>query len=251
MFTNQVNVLDLVLDYNMQEYGKIGLGRFAVPFGIQNPISPFNLTTINYSQVVTRTFGAGRDFGIRWTGKYNIVDWMVAGINGNDGGVYAVNTADDNSIKDIVGRVGVTPVKGLGIGASLYSGKTPVTVGGVVISNLPKDRTGFDVKYELDPVYLQGEYITAKDNTTNKMGYYAEAGYKIGKFQPVARYEAYDGDTSVEDNSEIKILAPGLNFYPNKSVKLQFIYELKTDKLSTSFTDKYNDAWYFQSSVKF
>lgn len=246
-FTANINILDLVIDYNAGAFGKVGLGRFCVPFGLQNPISPYNLVTVNYSQIVSKTFGpAGRDYGLRWNGKYKMLEWIVAGINGSDNSMYA-NTAtavEDNNIKDIAGRVGFLPFKGFGIGASIYRGQSTAL-------EAKRDRTGGDIRYDKGPIYFQGEYIAALDKATDSAGYYAEAGYKFGKFQPIARYEAYDGNTDTEDASEITIMAGGLNYYVSPNTKLTLIFEGKTDKAAPGLTDRYNDVWTFQTAVKF
>lgn len=245
-FTAAINVLDLVIDYDLGQVGKIGIGRFTIPFGLQNPVSPYNLHTINYAQVVQKLIGSGgRDFGARLTGKYQVVDWTVAVINGADGGTTVISTVEDNNVKDVVARVGITtPVKGLGVGISAYSGEATVL-------ELTKNRTGADIKYEQGPVYAQAEFINGKDGLIKREGYYLEAGYKFGKLQPIVRYDVYDGNTDVEDSSEIKILAGGVNLYCNDLVKCMFIYESKDDNLGASLADIDNDAWIFQTAVKF
>jgi phosphate-selective porin len=245
--TKEVNLLDLVVEYNLGTFGKIGLGRFCIPVGLQNSVSPYNLHTINYAQVVQKLVGSGaRDFGIRWTGKYSVIDWNLACINGADGSTTVSNDKEDNDVKDIALRVGVSipMISGLGIGVSAYDGKAGAT-------KTEKKRLGADLKYEKDPVYLQGEYISGKDGETEKSGMYVELGYKIGGLQPIARYEVYDGDTKVEDSTEITITAIGINYYIGKNSKIQLIYEMKKDKLGASLSDIKNDVMIAQVAAKF
>lgn len=245
MFTDKINILDLVIDYNLDSFGKIGLGRFTIPFGLQNTVSPFNLNTINYAQVVQKLVGSGgRDFGLRWTGKYKIADWSLAVINGADGGTTVNSTTDDNNVKDLAVRLGVMPITGLGIGVSVYAGEAGAL-------EVTKERLDADVKYDVDKIYAQGEYISGKDDVIKKAGYYLEAGYKFGALQPMIRYDVYDGNTDMEDASEIKIFALGANYYLTPNAKVQLIYEIKDDKLGVDFGDIDNNAAIMQVAVKF
>ncbi|HCJ67024.1 MAG TPA: hypothetical protein DHV62_06795, partial [Elusimicrobia bacterium] len=236
--TDKINVLDLVVDYDLGAAGKVAVGRFCIPVGLQNPVSPYNLHTINYAQVVQKLVGSGaRDFGLRWTGKYNIVDWAFAYINGSDGGTTVVSATEDNDVKDIILRVGASNlgITGLGAGVSIYNGKAGA-------AKTKKSRTGIDAKYEKDAIYAQLEYIMGEDGTTKKAGYYLEAGYKIGNIQPIVRYDSYDGNTDKEDASEITITAVGANYYIGKAAKVQLIYEMKADKAGAALADTDNDA---------
>ncbi|MHB9154192.1 MAG: hypothetical protein ACYC5N_00700, partial [Endomicrobiales bacterium] len=188
-FTAAINLLDLVIDYELESFGRVGLGRFTVPFGIQNPVSPYNLYTINYAQVVQRLIGSGaRDFGLRWAGKYNMFNWTVVGINGSDGGTTVVLATENNNVKDITGRLGLSPRKGIDVGFSAYNGEAGA-------AKTAKSRLGLDVKYENDSVLAQAEYIMGKDGSTEKAGYYIEAGYTFTalnpRLQPIVRYEHY------------------------------------------------------------
>jgi len=242
--TADMNVLDVVMDYDLGTAGKVAIGRFCIPVGLQNPVSPYNLHTINYALVVQNLVGKGaRDIGIRWTGKYDIVDWALAYINGTGAGVAATSVvAEDNDEKDIVARVGVSVpgVAGLGAGVSIYSGKAGAL-------KTDRKRTGIDVKYEKDAISAQLEYITGEDGTTKKNGYYLEVGYKINDLlQPMIRYDFYDPNTDLSDN-ENTITAIGANVYLGKNAKVQIFSETKTEKP----TDIKNDVITVQTAVKF
>ncbi|MFH1823718.1 MAG: hypothetical protein ABH873_00610 [Candidatus Firestonebacteria bacterium] len=259
MFTNAINILDLVIDYNVVGVAKIGVGRFTKPFGLQNPGSSYNLHTVNYAQVVSRLIGSGsRDFGVRLIGNCAGIDWTVAVINGNDGGATVstatvantvtgvvtttVSSTDSNIAKDIVARIGITPFENLTIGSSIYKDSS---------SSEATSRVGGNLKYEKTPIYIQVEYIYGKDGGLDRNGGYIEAGYSIEKIQPIVRAEYYDGNASVEDSSEIMIAAFGLNYYINDSAKIQLICELKKDKLGAGLTDAMNDGFIIQTAVKF
>lgn len=246
--TSLINVLDLLMDYDLAPIGKIAIGRRTVPFGLQNPVSPYNLHTINYAQVVSNLIGTGgRDLGLYISGKYDIVDYVIGYINGADvtgvvNNVYLTNNRDNNDEKDIVARVGVSVpgVAGLGAGVSIYNGKTGT-------AKTTRNRTGIDAKYEKDAIYAQLEYITGEDGTTKKNGYYLEAGYKVTSLlQPMIRYDFYDPNSDVSDN-ENTITAIGVNVYLGKNAKVQIFSETKTEKP----TDTKNDVLAVQTAVKF
>jgi hypothetical protein len=61
----------ILLDYwaniscpNYKKEFNLRAGRFTVPFGWQTPISPYELLTINYSQIVSRLFGTAQPFDL-------------------------------------------------------------------------------------------------------------------------------------------------------------------------------------------
>lgn len=243
---SNITLLDLVMDYDLGAIGKIGVGRFLIPFGLQSPVPVYNLHTINYSQVVTKLLGpALRDIGIRLVGKYDIVDYALGYVNGSETKYYITSNSDDNDAKGVAGRIGISVpgVKGLGVGVSVVSNKAGAT-------KTTFDRTGADVKYDADPISVQLEYITGDTAGVKASGYYLEAGYKIGSLQPMIRYESYDPNTDADATTaqqELTILAAGANVYIGKNAKVQIFSETKTEKP----TDLKNNAVIVQTAVKF
>ncbi len=246
--TGDINVLDLLMEYQLASVAKISLGRRTIPFGLQNPISPYNLYTINYAKVVSSLIGSGgRDLGLFVSGKYEIVDYILGYINGSDttgvvnNGLLSVNR-ENNSVKDIVFRIGasIPPVAGLGVGVSMYSGKLGA-------AETKRNRTGIDAKYDKGAIFAQLEYIMGTDGTTDRSGYYLEAGYKLADIglQPMIRYESYDPNVDVDDN-ETTILAVGANYDLGKNAKLQLFYESKDETPAVE-----DNVLALQAAVKF
>jgi len=244
--TGDINVLDVIMDYDLVPgIAKVGIGRRTVPFGLQNPVSPYNLHTINYAQVVSGLLGTGwRELGLFVSGKFNIVDYIFAYVNGSEtstgGHILVAGNTEDNDVKDIAARIGVSipTIAGLGAGVSIYSGKAGA-------AETKKNRTGVDVKYEKDAIYAQAEYITGKTGSIEATGYYLEAGYKVAIIQPMVRYDSYDPDTDIKDD-EITIIALGANCYLGQNAKVQIFYESKDEKPSVD-----NNVLTVQTAIKF
>jgi len=219
---------DARLDVTLCPYSKLSAGQFCIPFGIETPISPYNLEAINYSYVVTNLTGYLRDVGVMLSGKYSwpdyFFDYSLALVNGT-----GYNKAEDNKYKDLVGRLGFN-YKGFGLGASLYTGKKGAK------ADLDKMRTGVDAKFDKGPFFFQAEYIQAKDDTSktsddiSSQGYYLLAGYKILSYlQPMVKFDLWDPNTDTKNNQVTKI-ALGGNWLFSPAAKLQLFYDIKGEE---------------------
>ncbi len=238
----QLHMLHALIDVKVAPWMKIRAGQFCVPFGLETPGSPFNLDAISYSYVVGSGEGAGffpqlLEVGFQVGGKYPPVNYVVAVMNGKG------NTfSEDNKFKDIVGRLGFSK-PGMSVGGSGYYGfinaTDPESLWNVI-------RFGGDVKVDISNVLLKGEFImgshgVADDSTMGQMGYYVLLGYTIPigevgpkeegymAFQPVVRYDAWDGDTDVDENGVSRITA-GANFWFDKNTKLSAFYEVRSEE---------------------
>jgi len=207
-------------------------GRFLLPFGIQTPMNPYYLTTVDYCQVISTLNKGLWDVGVKAYGKYSLSDavglsYVGAIVNGNTGGF-----ADNNKSKDILGRVGIAlkdiGLKSVGVGGSVYIGKKPVEG---QEDDVTKNRFGGDLKIEQDPILVKGEFLLGKDDEINSMGFYGIAAFKVlskPKLQLAAKFDYLDVDTDVDDN-ESMIIASGFNCYFAAENVLQVFYKL-TDK---------------------
>jgi len=250
-------LFDARLDYTICPCAKLSAGQFALPFGIETPISPYNLDAITYSYVVgagwpqrpdslggpTGLFSYIRDLGVMLWGTHPKNDWKatynLAVFNGN-----GFNKSEQNRYKDVVGRLACS-YKWATLGGSIYSGKTDTT--NYLKSKL---RFGGDLKLDRDPFLLQAEFIQGKDDTITRRGYYALAEVKLWKvLQPVIKYDIWDPNTSTGDN-QINKIAGGLNWYFSPNSKLQMIYEVKGEE-SDSVATRYNDDFILQWGMSF
>ena len=191
----------------------------------------------NYSQVVDKLNGGGdlRDVGMMLNGNLTDsdipvlenLDYAIAVVNGEGTGS---NIAEKNDQKNVVGRIGFSPLVGLELGISGYFGDRG-------IARHDRKRVGADVRYTLENLLIQGEFIQSNDetvatlnHTVEGMGYFIEAGYKITpRIQPVCKYDVWDPEVSGTFGSLTKY-AIGLNLYIDEWTRLQGIYEIKTEE---------------------
>lgn len=185
---------------------------------------------------------------------------------------YGVLDTQNNNLLDafaLTGRVIFQPITGLYIGASGRYMTKPPDADGVTVNDL-KDRIGFDVQYKIRNFTVIGEYIKGKDEGSylegggcdgvavskvgfkNAQGFFAMGIYRLGKFEPVYKFENYitetgeEGVTSTTDESSF-CHTVGLNFYPNDWTRIQanYIYASEDPK------EIKNDALMIQLQINF
>jgi hypothetical protein len=242
------NILcDVFVDLNYFENATIRVGQFCLPFGKQTPINPYNLLTIDYSQVVSALNGGDdlRDQGIVAYGSYYDVDYALGITNGE-----GRNTSDENDRKTFVGRLGYKPLRGLELGISCYEGDRGK-------EKYDRKRVGADVKYKYDRLLFQGEYVHSDDEKSDDTkhtwpgeGYFVEFGYEVTPaLQPVIKYDVWNPKSGY-DYDKSTIVALGLNWYFSDWSKLQMIYEFN-DKKDCSEDECDNDKGIIQLGVEF
>ena len=253
-----VHLLDALLDVKLAPWLKLRAGQFCIPFGIETPSSPFALDVISYSYVV----GAGeavtfqvdtmvytvspgffrglREVGFQLRGKYDPVNYAVAVMNGK-----GLTGGEDNKFKDIMGRVGFSKA-GVGAGGSVYYGYVDNPAEANPDDSLwSKLIFGGDLKVDISNVLLKGEFImgsmTMGEVDMGSMGYYVILGYTIPvgelgpkeegymAFQPVVRYDAWDGDTDTDEDGISRITA-GANFWFDRNAKVSAFYEVRSEE---------------------
>jgi hypothetical protein len=161
-----------------------------------------------------------------------VIDYRLGVYNGA-----GINTVDNNEGKDIAARLIVHPVVGLDISAALYDGSrfVPEVKTGTVVTTPSKtvnrDRFGLDLSYDLKNFSVRSEYISGKDDQTEREGYYVLGGYYFfqKKVQLVAKYDFYDTDKSKADNASTWYVL-GANYNFNANTKLQFNYSIKQEE---------------------
>src|SRR3989339_318654 len=126
--TPSVKLWDGYLTYKAHPLALITFGQFKYPFtlegleGTPDRIPVLRAESINDIAAKLGTQGGSfRDIGVMANGRYKDalgLTYGVAYINGK-----GINAGDNNSEKDIVGRVTVSPLDGLTLGASYYTGK--------------------------------------------------------------------------------------------------------------------------------
>jgi hypothetical protein len=249
-------LLDARFDYTICPCAKLSAGQFALPFGIETPISPYSLDAITYSYMVgagwpqtpgpTGFFPYIRDLGVMLWGTYpknNLkAIYNLAVFNGG-----GYDKSEENQYKDVIGRLAGS-YKWATLGWSYYYGKTDS--GTTTRPYKDKVRFGGDLKLDRGPFLFQTEFIQGWDDTITRRGYYALAEVKLWKvLQPVIKYDVWDPNTNT-GNNQINKIAGGLNWYFSPNSKLQAIYEIKGEE-SDSVATKYNDDFILQWGMNF
>jgi len=187
--------------------------------------------------------------GVMALGQYkDIIKYKLAWMNGTGLGQW-----DNNTSKDLVARVIVSPVKMISLGGSYQYGKQP-PASEVSEEEDKRTRYGgeFEVKYK--NFLAQGEYIggqiessggtiahppdcthdttwytTVPEGKSKSNGYWAQAMYMTKwNVQPVIKYEFYDPDADTDDN-ETGVITFGVNYFINEWSRVQVNYLYKAE----------------------
>jgi phosphate-selective porin OprO/OprP len=212
-------LLDMWLNYRLDENDRLTVGQFKVPFGYETLVSASDLETVERAMVFSNAkIGDFWDVGAQYVGTFDSTEVRLAIVQGEG---QSKHDADDRL--DVCARVNVKPqmLPGLEIGGSVYSGKDDK-------ANENRSYWGGHVVYTADRFHFMGEYATgntSNDLTIDSIGWYALASYA---FTPevsfVARYEEFDPDDNTSGD-KIKATTAGLNYYINKqNAKIQANY---------------------------
>lgn len=217
---------DAYIELDYIPHAEIRVGQFKTPFGVEGVESSTKIPTILRTEV-TEALYQERDIGIMVHGKYKgavDINYGVALINGS-----TENTADANDHKDIIGRIGITPLEGLAFGVSGYDGKEGA-------ADLDKTRWGADLEYlpaQVKGLKLRAEYITGELGTTESDGWYALTTYRLPQnVEGVLRYDVYDPNKDVS-NDKVTTTTVGLNYYLVGDTRVLVDYESKDDEATT------------------
>jgi phosphate-selective porin len=247
-FANSPKVVDVYVDYKLNDYFNFTLGQFALPFSLESNTSNIKYDLIDRSQVVEALVNRskdiigrdtsakgnytnynGRDIGIQVGGallKVNdraFVEYKLGLFNGS-----GINQADKNESKDIVTHVNINPISGLSFGVSYYNG---VGFIGRPQANRKRERFGVDASFDYQRLSVRSEIIKGTDDKTKRQGYFVQTGYYIldKKLQIVAKLDSYDPDIDVEDDSNTWYIG-AINYNFNPSVRLQANYTFKEEE---------------------
>jgi hypothetical protein len=234
---NKKMLYDLYIDTTIIRNFKIRLGQFKYPFGLEQTTPDADLELINKAEVVNNLVKPTRDIGVQ-VSRELAAAWLqpnitLALVNGSGS-----NSDDENDRKTFIGRLTLTPLNGLTIGASFYDGTTAVAD--------RKTRSGFELKYENNRLLAKGEYISGKDKALEKAGYYLTLGYTIlPKTVVLLRYDWWNPNRDIKD-LDVSRVTFGVNYFFNKNVLLRTNYERKMEKPAIK-----NDIFMIQLQVKY
>lgn len=254
-------LLDAFITYKrFDPYFKVSVGQFKSPFGLELTTACQGLYTVDRSLFVNELASPFRDLGVMFLGstgelfgKKDLLQYRLSITNGT-----GKNTMDNNEYKDFTGRVIVSPLEWLHIGASYKYGKQkPVRD---TMAPDERSRWGVDLSLEKANFIFQAEYIQGLDKGSSligggcgstptivlgdfkKSGYMAQILYMTPwNLQPVLKYECYDPNIMIDngnpddeegayDYDKQQDITIGFNYFFAETVRLQMNYVYKVEE---------------------
>ncbi|MBI5379929.1 MAG: hypothetical protein HZA23_07240 [Nitrospirae bacterium] len=232
--TSGVTLYEAWGQVNLHPWFNIRAGQTKPHFTAEAPMSdldtPFILRA-NAIDAITVRYGtegtSQRDIGIEFNGAGKLggnfgAEYRLGVWNGN-----GANAVDNNSNKDITGRLILTPIPGVSLGGSFITGKE--AAGGGV----QNDINGWAVELFAHQGPLRGgfEYVVLKKEnsggaalSTKPQGWYVYAGYKVlPNLELLARYDTFDQDKNTPNNTIDNFTLAGVYTF-KKATKLSVNY---------------------------
>lgn len=257
---------DYFVEWGKYKEFKVKVGQYKRAFGFENPMNPWDLGDGNYSQLTSKLTGhndyigaetssnGGRDQGVQFQGDllpvgkdgHRLIHYQLMVANGQ-----AINSADANKRKDVLGTIQLQPIKGLLFGFFGWTGNA--TYNGVTASRnryligAKYDGHGWSARaeYAHSTGHKIADYYTAADLT----GWgYTTADKYVGALKPTAsngradawyatvgipmtpwlktyvKYDVYrDGATSSK-GKYIYSICPNFQLHKNLMFQLQYNY---------------------------
>jgi hypothetical protein len=236
---NRKMVCDVYIDATIIPGFRIRAGQFKYPFGLEQSTPDADLEFVNKADVVTGLVNPTRDIGLQVARDFSLgpvaTTLSVALLNGSGS-----NLEDENNRKTLLGRFLVTPLTGLTLGGSYYSGTTGV-------ANDVKDRWGIELKYEYWRLFVKSEYMFGKDKTIGKDGYYVMAGYSIiPSGLALIRFDRWNPDRDAAADKSTSRWTFGFNYFFGRNIIWRTNYEFRRETPAVQ-----NDLFMTQFQVKF
>ena len=253
-------LLDAFVTYSRFSFAKVSVGSFKVPFGLELSTPCHALHTINRSRVVSELTAPDRDMGVMLLGGSDttLLRYSVAATNGT-----GLLTYDNDTYKDIIGRVQIQPVSWGHLGASFKTGKSKNE--DITLGDNTTTRFGVEAEASFANFLVQGEYIYGKDDgaytvgggcggdpevvqgSIERSGAFVMVLYNTPwNLQPVVKYENYNSDMS-KTNRLDQVTTFGVNYFFNEWTRLQVNYEYAAEKE----VEVKNDRLMVQLQVRF
>jgi len=213
-----VSLLDASATYAFHDLLNLRVGQDWYRFGLSSNWTLFEMPFILRSEAVDGiwlpmgrrgSFGYDRGFFVFGASKEGPLPFSYsASLTGGAG----VNAADTNKQKDFVGRLTLTPLKDLSLGASLFNGFSRVNSVLNAAQQPDLHEHGFDVEllYSFaDRFRAWGEYLETFHSGSDsdgiapmkRRGFYLAAGVSpMERVELRLRYAFYDADTYSQDS---------------------------------------------------
>lgn len=217
-------------------------GKFVYPFGIERfqYSEPFNKLVDRPSPMLRIVPGLYTDVGVEFLGtiplphiealKYAFA--VTNGLDSFDDGGEQEDLADNNSDKQVGGRLALALLPGLEIGGSYLTGKYD----GDGDSRL--FLAGADAAYQWRGLEFRGEYVAGKvelddGRDFHREGYYLQTSYRhtfdldyLKYLEGVVRFDSVDPRDDVLNDEDADRVAFGVNYSPIENLIIKFEYEI-------------------------
>jgi len=277
-------LLDAFISYKrFDPYLTVSVGQFKSPFGLELTTPCQALHSVYRARFVGELASPFRDLGVMLLGSTgelfgmkDLIKYRLAITNGT-----GLNKFDNNTYKDYIGRIIVSPLDWVHVGASYRYGKQkPVKE---ELDPDERSRWGVDLSLEKANFIFQAEYIEAMDKGSyeegggcgstpvikigdkKRNGYMAQLLYMTPwNIQPIVKFESYDPNIKIED---LEGDAPdkydydkqmdytfGLNYFFNEWTRLQlnYVYRLEeSGDTDATYHEIDNDFFVMQLQVTF
>jgi phosphate-selective porin len=247
-FAKNIRTIDAYIMYILNDQFKVTAGQFKLPFSLENLISDSKSESIDRAQVVEALVArtndiignqSGDDIGVKVSGDVlenngsYLIDYALGIFNGA-----GINNTDNNNAKDFCGRLILHPVNGLDFGGSYYDG---YDMWGTPLQNHVRTRYGFELKYVYDLFAVSSEYISGRDASIRRDGWYVQLLYFFipEKLQGLLKCDTYDPDKSVSGDRTTNYTF-GVNYYFNEWAKIQADYVLRREEVTQIKNDVIN-----------
>ena len=246
-------LLDAFVTYDRFKWARVSLGSFKTPFGLETNTACNGLMTVYRSTATLQMVAPFRDLGMVFMGgdTGSLVTYQIGFMNGSGLGNF-----DNNTEKDLVGRVVFRPFHFLRIGGSFRYGFPSY--------NNTDSRTTFgsELQFNYMGITYQNEFIYDRGNYNRELGGGCSGNLiELGEeryggwtllayrtkwnVEPVFKIEIFDSGNLVKYKENNMTF--GLNYYFNDWTRLQVNYVYRAEEM----VEIDNDEFVVQVQVKF
>lgn len=247
-------LLDAFITYDRFKWGRVSLGSFKTPFGLETNTACNGLMTVYRSTATLQMVAPFRDLGMVFMGgdTSTLLTYQLGVMNGSGLGRF-----DNNTAKDYVGRVIFRPFSFLRFGGSFRYGFPSY-------NNTTDNRTTFggEVQFNYKGITAQAEYISDEGDYNRDLGGgcsgnlielgekrsggWAMLAYRTQwDVEPVFKFDFFDSGNLLKYKENNMTF--GINYYFNDWTRLQVNYVYRAEEP----VEIDNDEFVVQVQVKF
>ncbi len=226
------------LDVSARPDLSLRAGRFFTPAGIWNvdhypPFVPTQERPQHIRKIFPQFVDGAQAFGSKVLNEYKADYHIYVGNGFGEPG-----NSDSNQDKAVGGRFVLSHLSfaDLAVGLSGFMGKDN--------DDTMRNSYGFDFKFQVKGLKVQGEYAFAKLDPVasaefDRTGWYAQFIYSTRKFSYIYRYDLYEADSTTPSETSINTVAINYHFTPKIVGKVEghwFYPEASEDFYKTIFS---------------